>query len=100
MELKQTISNGVILIEIMGGIDNDSSEDLKKHFVEIQEKDFEEAHFDLKNVPFITSSGIGKFLLLYKELVSKGKKMKIVAINNELLELFKSIKLDKLIPIE
>ena len=100
MEFKKNISGNNLVIKILGGIDNESSEELKSYFMDVLEEEFEQVHVDLFNVPFITSSGIGKFLLFYKNLISKGKKLKIVKINDELLELFKSIKLDKLIPIE
>lgn len=100
MEFKKKQMGDLIKVEILGGIDNESSEELKGHFNEILDSDFQEIEMDLYNVPFITSSGIGKFLLFYKNIVSKGKKMKISRINDELFDLFKSIKLDKLIPIE
>jgi anti-anti-sigma factor len=100
MEFKKKQLGDLVKIEILGGIDNESSEELKSHFNELMAAEFKEIEIDLFNVPFITSSGIGKFLLFYKNIVSKGKKMKITRINDELLDLFKSIKLDKLIPIE
>lgn len=100
MEFKKKQQGDVIKIEILGGIDNESSEELKSHFNEIMNSEFSSIELNLYNVPFITSSGIGKFLLFYKNIVAKGKKMKITMINDELFELFKSIKLDKLIPIE
>lgn len=100
MEFKKKQMGDVVKIELLGGIDNDGSEILKKEFTAILEEEFSEVQVDMFNVPFITSSGIGKFLLFYKNVISKGRKLKIVKINDELLELFKSIKLDKLIPIE
>ena len=100
MELNITRENSKVLIEIIGAVDNESADELKNHFQEIIDQDFNEAVFDLRLVPFITSSGIGKLLVFYKNSAAIGRKMRIQGINENLLELFKSIKLDKLFPIE
>ena len=100
MELNIVQQNGVVMISIIGAVDNENAEELKAHFQEILEQEFKEAVFDLSFVPFITSSGIGKFLIFYKNIISKGRKMRIKGINYNLMDLFKSIKLDQLFPIE
>ncbi|NOX38604.1 MAG: STAS domain-containing protein [Calditrichaeota bacterium] len=100
MEINLMQQNGTLNISIIGAVDNAGAEELKEHFQEILNKDFKEAVFDLSFVPFITSSGIGKFLIFYKNVVAKGRKMRIKGINDNLYELFKSIKLDQLFPIE
>ena len=100
MELNINQVNGAVKISIIGAVDNENAEELKNQFQELLEKEFQEAVFDLSFVPFITSSGIGKFLILYKNLISRGRKMRIKGINDNLLELFQSIKLDQLFPIE
>ncbi|UCF63390.1 MAG: STAS domain-containing protein [bacterium] len=100
MELNIAERNGSLIIEIIGAVDNESAEELKNNFQEIIEQDFDEAVFNLELVPFITSSGIGKILVFYKNTVSRGKNMRVKGISENLFELFKSIKLDKLFPIE
>jgi anti-anti-sigma factor len=100
MEFKMVKKDRKILISIIGAVDNENSEELKKEFQKLLQQEFNEAVFDFTYVPFITSSGIGKLLIFYKNVVSKGKSMRIKGINNNLLELFRSIKLDQLFPIE
>ncbi len=100
MELNYSQKNGAMNVSIIGAVDNENAEELKERFQELLEEDFQEAVFDLTFVPFITSSGIGKFLIFYKNIVAKSKKMRIKGINENLLDLFKSIKLDQLFPIE
>ena len=100
MEFNVMQNNGTVNISIIGAVDNNSAEELKKNLQEILQQDFQEAVFDLSFVPFITSSGIGKFLIFYKNLVARGRRMRIKGINDNLFELFKSIKLDQLFPIE
>ncbi|MCB0288699.1 MAG: STAS domain-containing protein [Calditrichaeota bacterium] len=100
MDFKLVQEDGLIRVNILGAVDNENAEELKQHFQELLKRNFDEAVFDLTYVPFITSSGIGKLLIFYKNIVAKGKKMRIKGINDNLLELFKSIKLDQLFPIE
>ena len=100
MEFKVVEQEGAVHVSIIGAIDNENAEDLKKNFQELLTRNFDEAVFELTYVPFVTSSGIGKFLIFYKNIVAKGKKMRIKGINDNLLELFRSIKLDQLFPIE
>ena len=100
MEFKLAQKSGTMQVSIIGAVDNENAEELKQEFQEILNKDFQEAIFDLTYVPFITSSGIGKLLIFYKNVIANGKKMRIKGINDNLLELFKSIKLDQLFPIE
>jgi anti-anti-sigma factor len=100
MEFKYGQQNGTLNVSIIGAIDNENAEELKNKFQELLQKEFDQAVFDLTYVPFITSSGIGKLLIFYKNVVAKGKKMRVKGINDNLLELFKSIKLDQLFPIE
>lgn len=100
MDINITESGDVLKVSIVGAVDNENAEELKGIFQDLLGRDFKEAEFDLSFVPFITSSGIGKFLIFYKNIVSKGRKMRIKGINDNLLDLFKSIKLDQLFPIE
>ncbi|OPX35851.1 hypothetical protein B1H10_00255 [candidate division KSB1 bacterium 4484_188] len=100
MEINIDQQNGSVKVAIIGAVDNENAEELKEHFQQLLDKKFQEAVFDLSFVPFITSSGIGKFLIFYKNIVSTGRKMRIKGINENLLDLFKSIKLDQLFPIE
>lgn len=100
MEFNTAQQNGSLNISIIGAVDNENAEELKDQFNSLLEEPFSEAVFDLSFVPFITSSGIGKFLIFYKNLVSMGRKMRIKGINDNLLDLFKSIKLDQLFPID
>jgi anti-anti-sigma factor len=100
MEFKLDQRDEAVMVSIIGAVDNENSEELKSQFQELLTHEFNEAIFDLTHVPFITSSGIGKFLIFYKNLVAKGKKMRIKGVNDNLFELFRSIKLDQLFPIE
>ena len=82
MEFQVSEKNGLVNVTIIGAVDNENAEDLKQEFQQLLSANFNEAVFDLTYVPFITSSGIGKFLIFYKNIVAKGKKMRIGRPNN------------------
>jgi anti-sigma B factor antagonist len=54
---------------------------------------------DLSLVPTIDSSGIGKILIFFKRLSSINSDFEIRGIQQNLYNIFKAIKLDKLFPI-
>ena len=99
MEVNVNLDGSTANIAVSGIIDNENAEELKKQLSEIQDKNIQDAILDLSLVPSITSSGIGKLLVFYKALDSKGGKISVNGIHSNLLKLFKSIKLDKLFQI-
>ena len=100
MDINVNVEGTTAEIKVSGIIDNDNAEELKKHLSDVQDKNVKDATLDLSLVPSITSSGIGKLLVFYKALDSKGGKITIDGIHSNLLKLFKSIKLDKLFDIK
>jgi anti-anti-sigma factor len=55
---------------------------------------------DLSDLKSITSSGIGKIVNLYKGLQKNKGKVRIVGVNDTIMQIFKIVKLDKLMEIE
>lgn len=100
--MKFTVSrtNGRVDVKIKGALDLSQADSLESEFQRLLQRDFKEAVFNFKSVPFITSSGIGKFLIFYKQASADGRQVRIKGINENLLNLFKIIKLDHLVPME
>lgn len=53
--------------------------------------------FDLRNVNFIDSSGIGAIVYLYKRMAAKGFRVCVIGLSQQPLELFQMLFLDKTI---
>lgn len=100
MEFTVSRTNGRVDVKIKGALDLSHTDSLEVEFRKLLLRDFKEAVFNLTSVPFITSSGIGKFLIFYKKAMANGRKVRIKGINDNLLNLFKIIKLDHLVPME
>jgi anti-sigma B factor antagonist len=100
MTIHMQTDNNTATLNISGEIDTKASFDLSEHFKQIMDNDaVTHVILVLKEVPNISSAGIGKVLKLFKYLNSKGGSLKINGISTELYKLFKEIHLNKIISI-
>lgn len=100
MKINVTKSDGTVNVKIIGPIDWIHTDHLEFEFSQLLLWDFNEAVINLSSVPFITSSAIGKILVFYKTAQSMDKKIRIKGINRNILNLFKTIKMDQILPME
>jgi anti-sigma B factor antagonist len=100
MNVKVLESDGKLTVKVKGDIYIDQANELLQTFNNIIEKNPKEVILDLKGLQSITSSGIGKIVLLYKELQKKNGVVKIIGVNKTIMQIFKIVKLDKLVKIE
>lgn len=99
MNIKVTKEKEISTLYISGSVDIPGAENLKKTLNQFLDDGSKEVVVDFKDVNFIGSSGIGKLLLFYKNFTARGGKVRIVSLNDEIVALFKAIKLDKLFNI-
>ena len=88
-----------LVVSVKGDIYIDQADELLQTFNDIIEKGPKEVLLDIDGLKSITSSGIGKIVLLYKELQKKNGTLKIQGANKTIMEIFKIVKLDKLVEI-
>lgn len=99
MNTKVSRENDVTTLQISGSVDIPGAENLKKILNQFLEDGSREVVIDFRETNFIGSSGIGKLLLFYKNFTAKGGSISIINLNEEIVALFKAIKLDKLFNI-
>jgi anti-anti-sigma factor len=100
MNIKQSILNNKAILYLSGNIDIPGSETLKAYFSELLENEsIKEVLLDFNEVSFIGSTGVGRLLLFYKNFTSKGGKIRLVNLNEEIKNLFYALKLGKLFDI-
>jgi anti-sigma B factor antagonist len=87
-------------VSLKGDIYTEQGDELHQVFNTIVDKNPKEVVIDLADLKSITSSGIGKIVLLYKNLNRHGGKIRIVGANETIMQIFKIVKLDKLMDIE
>ena len=100
MDIKMDESDKKITLTLKGDIYVEQADELLDTVTSIIEKSPEEVEIDLSGLKSITSSGIGKIVLLYKGLQDKNGRIKIVGVNDTIMQIFKIVKLDKLVEIK
>ncbi len=100
MDVKVSEGEKSVSVTLKGDIYVEQADELLEIFNSIIEKGPEQVIIDLSGLKSITSSGIGKIVLLYKGLQKKNGKIKIVGVNNTIMQIFKIVKLNKLVEIE
>ncbi len=99
MELKVVAQEDRARIEIAGNIDERGAEEMKRRFLDLDLTALREVTLDFGGVTFIGSSGIGKLLLLYKNLATHGGSVRIDNMSRDIYTMFKVVKLDKIFQI-
>ncbi len=100
MDIRVEEGKDVIKVKLVGDIFVEQGDLLMNTFNSIVDKNPKQVVIDMSELKSITSSGIGKIVLLYKKLEKNGGKIKIVGVNDTISQIFKIVKLDKLIEIE
>ena len=100
MDIKLAESDRQVKVTLKGDIYVEQADELVEAFNSIIEKSPEEVIIDISELISITSSGIGKIVLLYKGLRKKNGKIKIIGVNDTIMQIFKIVKLDKLVEIK
>jgi anti-anti-sigma factor len=88
--------NNDFIIKLHGNFDADTVKVMKDD-IEAYSKFSTNIIFDLEQVPFIDSSGIGAIVFLYKRMVAKGFSVCVTGLTQQPLELFQMLFLDKTI---
>lgn len=99
MEITVSPQGAEARIEVFGSIDERGAEEMKRRFLELDLATIKEVTFDFKGVTFIGSAGIGKLLLLYKNVAAQGGKIGIENMSKDIYTMFKVVKLDKIFSI-
>lgn len=88
MEINKAISNQNVIITLKGRLDTMTAPQLDDEANSIDLDGVETVTLNLKDLEYISSSGLRVILALYKNLKSKGGNLKIVNVSNTIMELF------------
>jgi anti-anti-sigma factor len=99
MEITLSRESERVRIKIIGDIDEAGAEELKRCFLGLDTIAIKKAVLDFKMVNYIGSAGIGKLLLLYKDLAIHGGKIKIEQVSKQVFDMLKVVKLDAIFTI-
>ena len=99
MEVTSRELGDTLLIRVSGAVDTPAAEILRTELNKIATQKPKKVIMDLALVPTMGSSGIGKILMFFKNLDSAKASFEIKGIHENLFNIFKAVKLDKLFPI-
>ena len=88
MEINKAISNQNVIITLKGRLDTMTAPQLDDEAKNIDFDEVETVTLNLKDLEYISSSGLRVILALYKNLKSKGGNLIIVNVSNTIMELF------------
>lgn len=88
------------VIVLDGAINFECTESVKSVFEKLIVEGTLFVRMNLKNVPASNSTGIGIILMFYKNLKKRGGTLEIKGISKNLAEMFRLLKIDKILKIE
>lgn len=100
MEINKAISNQNVIITLKGRLDTMPAPQLDDEAKSIDFDEVETVTLNLKDLEYISSSGLRVILALYKSLKSKGGNLKIVNVSNTIMELFSMTGMSDYLDIE
>lgn len=84
---------------INGEIDEQGAEEIKTKFLELDKSAFKNVTFDFARVSHIGSAGIGKLLLIYKDIAINGGEVRVINLSEAIYTLFLTLKLNSVFTI-
>jgi anti-anti-sigma factor len=99
MELTSRVLGDTLHIKVSGAVDTPAAEILRTELNKIATQKPKKVVMDLALVPTMGSSGIGKILMFFKTLDGAKASFEIKGIHENLFNIFKAVKLDKLFSI-
>ena len=99
MNIDITQSDHQVRVTVSGDIDESGAAEMKRRFERVDLSRITEAVFNLRDVAYIGSAGLGKLLLFYKKLSMNGAVMKVEYPSEMVRDIRVELKLDSLFAI-
>jgi len=99
MEIDLKTKNNVATMRIEGILNSENAHVLQEKLEEVLASDATLLELDLFDCRNISSTGIGKILLFYKDFIGKGGEIEVIRSSNSVYELFAMLKLNQLFTV-
>lgn len=96
MDVTTRTSGDTLHVKVSGAVDTPAAEILRTELNKVTAQKPKKVVMDLSMVPTMGSSGIGKILMFFKGLDNAKASFEIKGIHENLFNIFKAVKLDKL----
>lgn len=99
MSLNHETVNGATVIQLHGEFDAAASDSVKADLESLLDNNCSCIVLDLADVSFIDSTGMGLIIYAYKRLQSSGMDFRVSGVHGQPLELFKLLRVDRVIQL-
>ena len=99
MNIELVLNGKVAKMRIEGILNSENAYLLQEKLTEVLNSDATLLELDLLDCRNISSTGIGKILLFYKDFITKGGEIEVVRSSNSVYELFSMLKLNQLFTV-
>lgn len=99
MELSVEQNQATVKFTISGEIDEQAAQVLKTRFMALDKSSIKSMVLDFAKVSHIGSAGIGKLLLMYKDIAIGGGEIQIINTSHTIYNLLLTLKLDSVFKI-
>ncbi|HOE55257.1 MAG TPA: STAS domain-containing protein [Candidatus Cloacimonas acidaminovorans] len=99
MNIELSLDGKVAKMKIDGILNSENAYLLQEKLTEVLNSDANLLELDLLDCRYISSTGIGKILLFYKDFITKGGEIEVVRSSNSVYELFSMLKLNQLFTV-
>jgi anti-sigma B factor antagonist len=99
MNIDLSFSDNVASMKIDGILNSENAHVLQEKLSEVLASKATLLELDLLDCRNISSTGIGKILLFYKDFISTGGEIEVVRSSNSVYELFSMLKLNQLFTV-
>ena len=87
MEVTEARSGGTTILKIVGRVDSSVSKSLEQHVQDVVSRD-EHIVVDLAGMTYVSSAGLRSFIMLAKHARARNKTIALVAMQDEVVEIF------------
>jgi len=99
MNIELSIQDRVANMKIEGILNSENAHLLQEKLAAVLTSDAKLLELDLFDCRNISSTGIGKILLFYKDFISSGGEIEVIRSSNSVYELFSMLKLNQLFTV-
>ncbi|HNQ39560.1 MAG TPA: STAS domain-containing protein [Candidatus Cloacimonas sp.] len=99
MNIELSINGKVAKMKIEGILNSENAYLLQEKLTEVLNSEATLLELDLLDCRNISSTGIGKIVLFYKDFITKGGEIEVVRSSNSVYELFSMLKLNQLFTV-
>ena len=100
MQITTNISNQNLIISLSGRLDTVTSPQLEEEINRSSFDEIETVTLNMRSLEYISSAGLRVILMLHKKLAGTNGKLKLINVNDMIMEIFTMTGMDSFLEIE